>query len=128
MTHAIDLPAGAGVRMTASARRAFGAHRWDIRVLCVATGEARASFGSHIGGADIDQRLEIPAQDVDCRLEVRSRHAVTGGGWADDDASIEEDTPDILELGFCDLARPLAAPGDVRLRFAFAAPRRPAGA
>lgn len=112
------VPAGASVRFTATARGDRGPHRWDIAVRPAAGGEARLTFGSRIGGRDLDQRVDIPAQDVDCRFEIQSRHE-TAQGWEDDRASAEEDTPDRLSIGFCDPSRPGARPDDVLLSFAF---------
>jgi hypothetical protein len=35
---------------------------------------------------------------VDCRIEVGASHA-SGAGWQDDRSSIEEDTPNCLQVG-----------------------------
>jgi hypothetical protein len=84
----------------------------------------RLSYGSRIGERDLDQRIDIPPQDVDCRVEVRSRHAALDG-WEDDRSTIQEDTPDELRIGFCNAARPGSRPDDVLLSFAIGAPHRP---
>lgn len=120
----IDLPAGSRVRLAATARPDCGLHRWDIRVLS-AGGEARMAYGSQIGGQDLDQRLEIPVQDVDCSLEVRSVHA-TLAGWVDDHIFVEDDTPNQLQIGFCDLGRPGARHDDVLMNFTFSGSAREA--
>jgi hypothetical protein len=112
------LPAGASVRLTATARADGDLHRWDLLVLAAAGGPARLTFGSWIGGRDLHQRIDIPAQDVDCRLEIQSRHQ-NAQGWEDDRASPEEDTPDRLLIGFCNPSSPGARPDDVLLGFAF---------
>lgn len=114
----LAMPAGASVSLTATARADRDRHRWNISVLPAAGGPARLTFGSWIGGRDLHQRIDIPAQDVDCRLEVQSRHQ-SAQGWADDRASQEEDKPDRLVIGFCNPSRPGARPDDVLLSFAF---------
>lgn len=119
--HNLNLSAGAAAGFTASARGDKGMHRWDVRVLAASDGATRLTFGSWIGGRDLDQRVEIPVQDVDCRLEVRSRHE-TSTGWADDGVACLDDTPDRLQIGFCDTARPGALPDDVLFSFTFGKP------
>lgn len=114
----LALPAGACVRLTVTGRADRDLHRWNVSVLPAAGGPARLSFGSWIGGRDLHQRIEIPAQDVDCRLEIQSRHQ-NAQGWADDRASPEDDTPDRLLIGFCNPSSPGARPDDVLLSFAF---------
>jgi hypothetical protein len=93
-------------------------HRWDIEV-ATPEGETRATYGSHIGGSDIDQRVHIPAQEMDCELSIRSQHR-TSEGWADDQGTVDDDTPSQLQIGFCDTARPGARHDDVLLSFTFA--------
>ena len=79
---------------------------------------ARLTYGSRIGAGDCEQRVDIPAQDVDCRIEVDASHA-SGGGWKDDRSSIEEDTPSCLQIGFSDRALAFARTDDVLLSFTF---------
>src|SRR5690606_17247746 len=110
----LALPAGASVRLTATARADRDLHRWKVSVLPAVGGPARLTFGSWIGGRDLHQRIDIPAQDVDCRLEIQSRHQ-NAQGWANDRASPEEDTPDRLLIGFCNPSNPGARPDDVLL-------------
>ncbi|WP_395671223.1 hypothetical protein [Phenylobacterium sp.] len=114
----LGLPAGASVRLTITGRADRDLHRWNVSVLPAAGGPARLTFGSWIGGRDLHQRIDIPAQDVDCRLEIQSRHH-NAQGWADDRASPEEDTPDRLLIGFCNPSTRGARPDDVLLSFAF---------
>jgi hypothetical protein len=120
--HSLGIPAGRIIWMTATSPRDESLHRWDMRVVAVGASEpARLTYGSQIGGRDCDQRVCIPAQDVDCRLEVASRHPVLGG-WADDTCRVREDTPSELLLGF---SGPLGgAEGDVLLGFAIEAAER----
>lgn len=123
--HHIDWPAGSTVRLHATARQDVGVHRWDIRVLDAgASGHgatARLAYGSQIGAGDCEQRVDIPAQDADCRLEVRGRHAVTNG-WKDDRCSMGDDSPSCLQIGFSDRALPYARKDDVLLSFTFERP------
>ena len=120
--HYLDLPAGSAVRLQASARPGVALHRWDLRVIDAgAAGPgalARLTYGSAIGAGDSEQRVDIPAQDTACRLEVWGRHAVAGA-WKDDRCSIEVDTPDCLQIGFSDRALALAQTDDVLLSFTF---------
>lgn len=115
---ALVVPAGASVQVTAVARPDWSLHRWEIAVRPAAGGVARLTFGSEIGGRDVHQRIDIPAQDVECRLEIESRHE-TAQGWKSDRAASQEDTPDQLSIGFCDASRSGARPDDVLLSFAF---------
>lgn len=120
--HRLDLPAGSPVRLSATARIDSGPHRWAIQVFSDADAAGasapRLSYGSQIGGADREQRIDIPAQDVDCRLEIHSRHEIVGG-WADDRCAVNEDTPALLALGFSDPGSPPSPEDDVRLSFDF---------
>lgn len=79
------------------------------------------AFGSRIGGRDLDQRIDIPPQGVDCWLDIGSRHPAREG-WEEDRCTIQEDTPDAVRISFCDAAKPGARPDDVLLSFAFGAP------
>jgi hypothetical protein len=122
--HRLDLPAGHRIRLSATARVGTGLHQWDLRLTSGEEGSVTLlAFGSQIGEHDLDQRIDIPPQDVDCRVEIRSRHAARDG-WKDDRCTIQEDTPDELRIGFCNAARPGSRPDDVLLSFAIGAPRR----
>jgi hypothetical protein len=117
--HSLDMPAGSTMRLTATARSDVAAHRWDIRVFAAGAGaEApRLVYGSHIGDGDRQQRVDIPAQDMDCRLEVRARHATTGGDWGDDKLTVIDDASGRLDLGFSDPSHAGAHDNDVVLSF-----------
>jgi hypothetical protein len=90
------------------------------------TTSVRGAYGSAIGERDRDQRVDIPAQDVVCTLQVSAHHPVAGG-WTPDRCTIQDDTPSELRLGFCDAARPGATMDDVVLSFAFIAADRATG-
>lgn len=120
--HSLNLPAGSRVRLHATAGAEVGLHRWAVRVLEAGASrdglDARLTYGSRIGAGDCEQRIDIPAQDVDCRIEVDASHA-SGAGWKDDRSSIEEDTPNCLQIGFSDRALAFARTDDVLLTFTF---------
>jgi hypothetical protein len=126
--HLLDLPAGSAIRLTATARPDAGVHRWAVRIFAASgpagDSAARLAYGSQIGGHDCEQRIDVPAQDADCRLEASSRHPVAGG-WQDDQCSVDEDTPGHLALGFSNPSSPIAQEGDVLLSFAFRAAAQP---
>jgi hypothetical protein len=117
--HSLDMPAGSTMRLTATARSEVAAHRWAVRVFAAGAGaEApRLVYGSHIGDGDRQQRIDFPAQDMDCRLEVRARHATTGGEWADDKLTVLDEEPGRLALGFSDASQAVAHDNDVVLSF-----------
>lgn len=123
--HRLDLPAGARIRLIATARVGTGLHRWDVRLLTAGDKGAvpRLVFGSRIGDRDLDQAIDIPPQDVDCWVEICSRHAARDG-WEDDRSTIQADTPDELQIGFCNAAKSGSRPDDLLLSFAIGAPRR----
>jgi hypothetical protein len=121
--HELNMRAGSTIRLTATAGPETGIHRWTVQVHGVsaaATTPARVAYGSQIGGQDREQRIDIPAQDVDCRLEVRGQHALDDGEWRDDRLTVLEDAPRQLDIGLFNPARPGAHPNDVLLSFAFA--------
>lgn len=124
--HNLEIPAGSTLRLTATARPDAGRHRWSVQVRrggrAATTGVTRLAFASEIGGPDRHQRIEIPPQDADCRLEVTAQHAGENGHWLDDRLTVLDDTPDQLDLGFFDARRPGAHPNDVLLSFAFTSP------
>lgn len=124
--HSLEIPAGSAIRLTATSAASAGAHRWDVRLVVAgdlaAAPSVRAVFGSAIGNLDRDQRIDIPAQDVACTLQVSAHHPVAGG-WTADRCTVEDDTPSELRLGFSDAARPGARRDDVVLSFAFLAAR-----
>ena len=123
--HRLDVPAGSRIRLIATTREGTDLHRWDVRVMAVGDdGAPRLAFGSQIGDRDRDQRIDIPPQDVDCRVDVCSRHAVRGG-WEDDRCTVQDDTPDGLRIGFCDPSMPGSQVDDVLLSFAIGTPPRP---
>jgi hypothetical protein len=125
--HHLDLPAGSTIRLHATARPGVALHRWGVRVFDAGATDrdatARLTYGSQIGSGDCEQRVDIPAQDADCRLEVWGSHAIPGG-WKDDRCSIEDDTPNRLLIGFSDRALLLAQTDDVLLSFTFAPAER----
>lgn len=120
--HSWDLPAGSRVRLTATARADTGLHCWEVRLITAGAGSdaPRAIFGSHIGEDDLDQRVDIPSQDADCRVEARASHA-EDGVWIDGQCTRQSDTPDELRLAFCNPARSGAQQDDVLLSFAIGA-------
>ena len=123
--HYLNVPAGSAVRLQVSARPGVGLHRWDIRMLDAGAAgllaAPRLTYGSAVGAGDCEQRVDIPSQGTDCRLEVWGRHA-TIGGWKDDRCSVEVDTPDCLQIGFSDRALATARKDDVLLSFTFGGP------
>src|SRR6185312_176843 len=118
----IDMPAGSALGLTVTARPGAGVHRWSVGVFAAMATDAdptpRLLYGSRIGGDDRHQRIDIPAQDADCRLEVTSRHA-TGGGWDDDRCIVDAETPGAVRLGYCDPNEPTAPQDDILLNFVF---------
>ncbi len=114
----LTLPAGAAVRFSATARAHRGPHLWNLRVINTDGGAVRFSFGSWIGGLDLHQSLDIPAQDADCRLEVECHHQ-TLSGLAQDRPSRGDDTPERLQIGFTDASAPGSQPDDLLLSFVF---------
>jgi hypothetical protein len=118
--HKLDMPAGSTIRLMATARADVADHRWEVRVYTAGSGAepARLGYGSRIGVGDRDQRIDIPAQAVDCRLEVATRHVTAGGDWGDDRLTILDDAPGRLDLGFSDPSQPTAHDNDVLLSFA----------
>jgi hypothetical protein len=117
--HRLDLPARTSARFTATAQPSERVHRWEVRVLGARSGETRLTFASKIGGRDLRQAVDIPGQDVDCRVEVSSRHE-TAGGWIEDRPSISDDDPSRLSIGFSDQADPVGQLAEVLISFVFA--------
>lgn len=127
--HMLNLPAGSKIRLNATTVPDRPTHRWNVRVLSAdmpETSAPRLSYSSQIGGRDCEQRIEIPAQDIDCRLEVSSQRE-TPAGWEDDRCRTGEDTPSHLLLGFSTPAS-TAETDEVMLSFTFDLPRRPQSA
>lgn len=126
--HKLDMPAGLAIRLIATAQPDAGVHRWAVQVhgadVETAT-SARIAYGSHIGGRDRDQRIDIPAQEADCRLEVSEQHATESGEWRDDRLTVLHDTPSRLDIGFFNPTRPSARDNDVLLSFSFTRPHPP---
>jgi hypothetical protein len=123
----LDMPARSDIRLTVTARADAGVHRWAVQVHGPAGAapqtDGRPSYGSRIGGQDRAQVINIPQQDVDCRLEVSAQHPADSGEWSEDDWTVLEDTPGRLDIGFSDFVGPSAQPIDVLLSFAFTPPR-----
>lgn len=115
----LTLPAGTSLKFTATARPGLAEHRWRVAVLSAADGASRLNFTSRIGGKDIDQRIDIPVQDIDCEVEILSQHE-TAQGWGDDTPSTVEDTPDFLQVGFFDPTCANSQHDDVVLSFTIA--------
>jgi len=122
--HKLDMPAGSTIRLLATARPDLAIHRWEVRVYPAGSGPdpARLAYGSRIGDGDREQRIDIPMQDVDCRLEVSARHAAQDGAWRDDKLTIIEDAQGRLDLGFSNPSRPTAHDNDVLLSFCLTEP------
>ena len=122
--HSLDVPAGSAIRLTATARSDRGLHRWDVQVFEAGQAAPRLTYGSRIGGWDRHQRVDIPAEGHDRRLEARSQSAC-GGGWEDDQASVHAPATGLVTVGFSGPSAPLGNGDDVVLSFAFAeAPAR----
>jgi hypothetical protein len=119
----IHLPAGSMIRLTATARSQLKTHRWTMSLFAAGETQANApprlSYGSHIGERDCEQRIDVPVQDNDCRIEVTCDRAISGG-WQDRQGSVEDDTPDLLVIGFADPAASGPRADDIVLSFAFA--------
>jgi hypothetical protein len=119
--HHIDLPAGSAIRLTATAGPKVGLHRWGMRLFAAhdpqPNAPARPTYGSQIGEGDCEQRIDVPAQDRDCRVEVNCARAATGR-WQDQQGSVEHDTPGLLVVQFADTSASEALTDDVVLSFA----------
>ena len=126
MNH-IDLPAGTVIRLTATARPRLALHHWDMRIFAAddmrPDARARLSYGSQIGGRDCDQRINVPIQDQDCRIEVTCGR-LQASGLQDQQGSEEDDTPDHLVIGFADAPASESSADDVVLSFDFSRPPR----
>jgi hypothetical protein len=118
------MPAGSQVRLNATACSAKEVRRWDVRMFAQsASAESwppRLTYGSQIGGVDRDQRVEIPAQDVDCRLEASASRRVDGF-WDAEPSRVTGETPTVLELGFGASTSPAADDRSILLSFRFRA-------
>ena len=124
--YSLNMPIGCPVRLIATARAGADVHRWDVRVVTANGGSApQLSYGSRIGGLDRDQRIDIPAQGMACRLEVAASHW-NGNGWDDDRSVVSSDTPSMLELGFDAPGAPATREPDILLSFEFKAAVRSA--
>lgn len=113
--HRLALPAGASVRLTATAKPDLTQHRWEV-VVRGGDGQVRAAYGSRIGGRDIDQRVDIPARSEACSLEVAAFHAFDGA-WVADHLSVEASGASEFRLGYCELTRAGSQHDDVLLAF-----------
>jgi hypothetical protein len=120
--YSLNVPAGCPVQLTATAGVAVDTHRWVARVFAgddQALGlTPRLSYGSRIGGLDREQHVEIPAQDVDCTLEVGASHR-NGNRWDEDQSFVSSDTPSLLTLEFGAGRSSAAHEDDIRLSFQF---------
>jgi len=123
------MPAGSTIRLLATARAEAAGHVWEVRVYAAGGGApaVRLAYGSRIGDGDRRQRIDIPAQDRDCSLEVSSRHATPDGARGDDKLTILDDAPGRLDLGFSDPSRPTAHDNDVVLSFSLTEPMQRQG-
>jgi len=120
--HNIALPGGSAVRLTITGRPATGLHRWYVQVREAEGDALRADYGSQIGGEDLHQRVDIPAQAMDCRIQIGSAHRNTHG-WSDDHLSLRDVRAGEAKLGFCELMKTGSRLDDVLLSFVFAPPR-----
>lgn len=121
--HSLDLPAGVPVKLTVTATPDGDLCRWDVQVL--ASGRAVLCYWSQIGGSDLDQRIEIPAQIQDCLVEIRCRGA-TDDGWTDDLVHTSgEDTPNNLQVAFHSAPHTSVRAEGVLLNFAFGRSHKP---
>ena len=123
----LSVLAGNPVRLTATARAGSAeVHRWRVRLLAaddLAPGATpRLSFASQIGRGDREQYIEIPAQDVDCRLEVTSSRR-DGAGWSEQQSTPSTDAPGLTRLGYGALTA--ASEYDVLLSFQIGPGRAP---
>ena len=116
--HSLDVPAGSAIQLTATARSDRGVHRWDVQVFESGQVKPGLAYGSRIGGWDRHQRVDIPAQDHHCRLEVSSRSAC-GSGWEDDRTSVHERAGGLVTVGFSGPSAPFGNGDDVVLSFVF---------
>lgn len=120
--HNLNMAAGSTISLAVTARVDAGLHRWSVHLRPVgaaASALPRLAYGSRVGSGDCEQRIEIPAQDVDCWLEVWGNHVAAGGAWVDDRLTVIDDTPNRLEIGFSDPLRSDALPSEVVLSFTF---------
>lgn len=124
--HNLNMAAGSTISLTVTARPDAGLHRWGVHLRPVgaaAPAFPRLAYGSRVGNRDCEQRIEIPAQDVDCWLEVWGSYAANGENWSDDRLTVIDDTPERLEIGFSNPLRSAALLNDVLLSFAFTNPQ-----
>lgn len=114
-----DLAVGASARLTITARGDRDPHRWEMDIVETESGLSRLHFGSWIGGGDdLHQTIEIVAQPMTCRVDVRSGHRGGDGEWKSDQGVTSEPSAGLLEIGFCDPAIPQARFDDVLFSFA----------
>ena len=123
--YSIDVPAGCPIRLTATSRvGSVEVHRWQVRVLTAdghQSNGARLSYGSQIGGVDREQRIEIPAQHVDCSLEVVSARR-NGDRWDEEQSVASTDAAGAIRLGFVASEPLVSDEHDVLLSFDFRHP------
>ena len=116
--YSLALRAGAPVAYSITARPKRGQHRWDVRLVADDSGEVRAAYSSLVGGDDLSQRVAVPAQAMDCHLEVGALRA-RADGWTDSHMSVAEKSLTEVDIGFCDLATAGSRHDDVLMTFAF---------
>jgi hypothetical protein len=119
--------AGSQIQLAATAGSSKQVRRWDVRMFAADAPTPsltpRLAYGSQIGGADSDQRIEIPPQDVDCWLKVDASRRFDGV-WEADQSQVTCDTPTLLELSFGVAASPTGDDESIALSFHFCGPRR----
>jgi hypothetical protein len=117
------LPAGARAWLTASSRPETSPdHKWAVEIFDAPRIDGvgpRLSYGSRIGGLDRSQRIDIPAQLLDCVVSV-SASRQKGGAWSITPGHIAVDTPDELTFDFNEAQ---ATGPDCSLAFKFVTPR-----
>ena len=99
--HSFTLPAGRGVRFTATvAPGSRSLHRWAVALFAppAEVASARLSYGSRIRGGE-DHTIEVPGQEVDCQWQVWAS-CQTATGWETDLVEVTADTPDNLSISF----------------------------
>ena len=117
------LPAGSRTWLTASSRAETSPdHKWAVEIFDSPRIDGvgpRLSYGSRIGGLDRSQRIDIPAQLLDCVVSVWASHEAAGV-WSVVPGHVASDTPDELTFDF-NAARANAP--DCSLAFKFVTPR-----
>ena len=122
----LNVPAGSQIRLSAASDGDTQVRRWDVRMFAVDASTPaltpRLAYGSQIGGADGEQRIEIPPQDIDCWLQVDASRRFDGV-WEEDQSQVTCDTPTLLEVGFGASVSTARGDGSIVLSFQFYAAR-----